>query len=151
MSDRPKSCDLAGGCLCGAVTYSARGRLDRVYACHCHECQKRSGSAFAILLPVPIASFCVTGETVSVDQEEANGVVAQLHLCGRCMTRLYTINPIWTDLVILRAGTLADTEDIRPAFHIWTGSRQPWFALPADVPHFATQPASPDEWRALLG
>jgi len=151
MSERSGSRDLVGSCLCGAVTYSACGRPDRAYACHCRDCQKRSGSAFAIMLPVAMASFHIEGETFVVDRQEANGVAAKLHLCGRCFTRLYTINPIWGGLAVLRAGTLADTFEVRPAFHIWTQSRQPWFALPSDVPHFETQPASPEEWRALLG
>ena len=150
MSDQSANRDLSGGCICGGVTYTARGRPDRAYACHCSDCQKRSGSAFAMMLPVPLSKFKVEGETTSIEQEEANGIVAQLHVCSNCLTRIYTLNPIWTDLVILRVGTLADTSHVMPAFHIWTESRQPWFDLPAHVPHFETQPASPDEWRALL-
>lgn len=150
MTKQSKNHDLAGSCICGAVTYSARGRPNRTYACHCHECQKRSGSSFAILLPVAKASFKVEGETIAIDQEEANGVVAKLHICSKCMTRIYTVNPIWTDLIVLRGGTLSDTSNIDPAFHIWTESRQSWFTLPSDKPQFETQPTSPDEWRSLL-
>ena len=103
-----------------------------------------------MMLPVARSKFRVDGETTTIDQKEANGVVAQLHLCTNCLTRIYTLNPIWTDLVILRVGTLADTRAVRPAFHIWTESRQRWLTLPSDAPQFETQPASPDEWRALL-
>ena len=150
MSDQAGKPDLSGSCICGSVTFTARGRPDRAYACHCGDCQKRSGSAFAMMLPVARSKFRVDGETTTIDQKEANGVVAQLHLCTNCLTRIYTLNPIWTDLVILRVGTLADTRAVRPAFHIWTESRQRWLTLPSDAPQFETQPASPDEWRALL-
>ena len=86
--------DLKGRCTCGAVGYKARGRPDRAYACHCLHCQKRTGSAFALLLPVTAAHFSITGETIAVEQLEANGVLASLHLLGRCLTRLYTLDPI---------------------------------------------------------
>ena len=35
-----------GGCLCGAVRYELIGVPERLYACHCKECQRQSGSAF---------------------------------------------------------------------------------------------------------
>jgi hypothetical protein len=57
---------------------------------------------------------------------------------------------MWFDIVILRAGTLADTSGVRPAFHIAAESRQAWLTLPPDAPQFETQPASADEWRVLL-
>ena len=141
---------LTGGCACGAVRYTAAVLADRAYACHCSECQTRSGSAFAMLLPVPAASFQVSGETLTVPQEEANGIVATLHLCAQCLTRIYTENPLWSDLRILRAGTLDDSAAASPAFHIWVSSKQTWFTLPLGVPQYETQPTDPAEWGRLL-
>lgn len=40
--------ELTGGCLCGAVRYTLRDGLRfRPYACHCTDCQTRTGSAFS--------------------------------------------------------------------------------------------------------
>lgn len=142
--------DLAGGCVCGAVRFVAWGRSDRSYVCHCTECQRRCGSAFAMLLPVGESRFRHTGDTLCVEQVEAEGVVAELHACAKCLTRIFTRNPKWPGLVVLRVGTLDDAVSARPAFHIWTRSRQLWIALPTDVPTFAEQPADPAEWRRLL-
>lgn len=142
--------ELVGGCLCGAVRYVACGRRDRAYACHCAECQTRSGSAFAMMLPIAAAGFMVTGETRSVPQEEANDIIAALHVCPTCLTRLYTENPLWPELVILRAGTLDDSASASPAFHLWVQSKQYWLDLPAGVPQYATQPTDPAEWRRLM-
>ena len=38
----------SGGCQCGAIRYEITGPPAAVYACHCTECQKQSGSAFAM-------------------------------------------------------------------------------------------------------
>lgn len=149
MTKQPRE-PLTGRCVCGTVQYAAVARADRAYACHCSECQTRSGSAFAMLLPVPVAGFEVTGETLIVQQEEANGVVATLHLCAQCLTRIYTENPLWSDLRILRAGTLDDSAAAAPAFHIWVSSKQRWFTLPPGVPQYETQPTDPAEWRRLF-
>ena len=40
--------ELSGGCLCGAVRYVLReGFRLNPYACHCTDCQSRTGSAFS--------------------------------------------------------------------------------------------------------
>ena len=39
---------LTGGCLCGAVRYTLHeGFRLNPYACHCTDCQSRTGSAFS--------------------------------------------------------------------------------------------------------
>jgi hypothetical protein len=142
---------LTGGCSCGQVRFQVRARADRCYACHCTECQTRTGSAFALLLPVSETFFKVEGDLLAVAQEEAGGVKAKLYACPRCLTRLFTRNPLWPGLAILRAGALDDTAGVAPAFHIWTRSRQPWVCLTDGRPTFETQPTDPAEWRRLLG
>ena len=37
-----------GGCVCGRVRYRTTGKPQRVSACACRWCQKRSGSAFGL-------------------------------------------------------------------------------------------------------
>lgn len=36
--------ELSSECSCGAVKYGAEGRSDKDYACHCKNCQTRTGS-----------------------------------------------------------------------------------------------------------
>ena len=43
---------LSGGCQCGRVRYQIRAEPLAVYVCHCTECQRQSGSAFALSLAV---------------------------------------------------------------------------------------------------
>ena len=39
-----------GGCLCGAVRYTAEADPTSATVCHCRDCQKFTGSAFAALV-----------------------------------------------------------------------------------------------------
>jgi hypothetical protein len=103
-----------------------------------------------MMLPVAENGFRLTGETLAVQQVEAGNAVATLYACTRCLTRIYTKNAKWPGFVVVRAGTLDDCSGLRPAFHIWTRSRQRWITLPEDVPTFAGQPDDPAEWRLLL-
>ena len=39
----------AGGCLCGAIRYQVQDAPSLALVCHCKFCQRRSGSAFAVI------------------------------------------------------------------------------------------------------
>jgi len=39
-----------GGCVCGAVRYRVNGDPQTAYVCHCTFCQRRTGSAFAVIV-----------------------------------------------------------------------------------------------------
>lgn len=142
--------ELTGRCLCGAVSYKALGLLDRCYVCHCTDCQRRSGSAFAINVPVAAQGFEVSGRTIVLSREHIDGRSNAIHFCPSCLTRLYTVNPAWPGSVILRGGSLDEARHLIPSAHIWTRSRQKWVPLPAGVTVLETQPLDGDGWRALM-
>ena len=50
-----------GGCQCGRVRYTLTQDPVRLYACHCTECQRQSGSAFSMTMLVNEDGIDVTG------------------------------------------------------------------------------------------
>ena len=53
---------IAGGCLCGKVRYSATGEPAFVGVCHCTDCQKFTGSAFSTVVGVPKPALTLEGK-----------------------------------------------------------------------------------------
>ena len=143
---------LSGGCLCRAVRYRVApgGLRFAPYACHCTDCQTRSGSAFGIQLGVGEAELEVEGETIKGRHVQPSGAVARIVGCPHCLTRIYTTNSLRPGLANLRAGTLDDSQTLVPAFHLWVGSKQPWVVIPEGVPALPGNPASVAEWLALF-
>lgn len=92
-----------------------------IYACHCTDCQKRSGSAFGL-------SMWVRRTDIEVTKGEA--------------ARLWSEPQKHREFAIVRPGTLDDRSWLRPAAHLWTRSAQPWFVFPEGVPRYETQPES---------
>ena len=45
--------EIAGGCLCGKVRYSATADPAVIAVCHCKNCQRQSGTAFGTVVGVP--------------------------------------------------------------------------------------------------
>jgi hypothetical protein len=121
-----------------------------VYACHCTDCQKRSGSAFGLSVWVSRAAIEVTkGSAEAHTSATAEGRAQHLRMCGPCRTRLWSEPPKRPDVAILRGGTLDDTSWLQPVAHIWTRSAQPWFVFPKGMKTYEGQPASMDEVAAL--
>ena len=48
---------LKGSCLCGAIRYEIDADLGPITNCHCGQCRKASGAAFASNASVPAAAF----------------------------------------------------------------------------------------------
>jgi hypothetical protein len=66
---------LTGECTCEAVRFAVNAMPLLVYACHCTECQRWSGSAFSMSMPVAADSFGLTrGTPQSYRRTGASGV-----------------------------------------------------------------------------
>lgn len=134
---------ISGGCLCGSVRYTCAADPVMVALCHCHHCQKQSGSAYSVNVGIPKGSLQVTsGKTAVYQDTGSSGMPVYRHFCSGCGS------PIFSDVVAspqldwLKAGTLDDTSWVKPAVSIWCESAQGWVTSPEGVVAFAQNPPS---------
>lgn len=131
-----------GGCQCGAVRYEITGPPTTVYACHCTECQRQSGSAFAMAAVIPQAHFRVTrGSPAMFARPTGPAKVMECWFCADCGTRLYHMpgGAAYPNRNV-KPGTLDDTSWLVPTTHFWTRSAQKWVVIPDDALRHDTQP-----------
>jgi hypothetical protein len=144
--------ELTGGCLCGAVRYTLReGFRFRPYACHCTDCQSRTGSAFSEHMLFVLADLSIEGELDAGDFIQPSGARSRIVGCARCKARIYATNDEREGMASLRCGTLDDSAAVVPAAHLWVKSKQPWIGLPTDAVTMDEQPRSSSEWLKLVG
>ena len=125
------SSKLVGGCQCRGVRYRCGASPVSIYACHCTECQRQSGSAFGSSMLVPRDTFSITqGTPKTWVRTSDSGRKVDCLFCPDCGTRIVHLPQHSPSMAIVRAGTLDDTSGIHLAGHIWTRSRQPWFRVP---------------------
>jgi hypothetical protein len=156
MSERKRpSLPLRGGCACGAIRYQVRAMPLFLYACHCTDCQRHSGSAFSMGLPVAAATFQIErGQAKAWQFVGAAGIPTRFWFCATCGGRIYGERD-GSERVNLRAGTLDDTSWLVPLAHYFMRSAQAWERLAGDVACFATLPSETEvlplvkEWREL--
>jgi len=139
-----------GRCLCGSTEYRLAEEPLAVYACHCTDCQKRSGSAFGLSMWVNRTAIHVTqGQAALHASAGADGRSRHGRICAQCGTRLWSEPGHRPALAVVRPGTLDDTSWLRPVAHLWTRSAQPWFVFPQGAVRYETQPEDLLELAAL--
>ena len=144
--------DLTGGCLCGAVRYTLKeGFRMRPYACHCTDCQSRTGSAFSEHMLFVLANLEIEGEVDFGEFDQPSGAHSRIVGCAKCNARIYATNDSRQGLASLRCGTLDHSAELVPAAHVWVKSKQPWIGLPENAVTMDEQPRTPQEWMELVG
>jgi len=140
-----------GGCMCGAVRYEIHGEPMIVHACHCTNCQRRSGSAFGINLWIECDKVVLQSGELR-QQETPGGESGKPYdswSCSDCGTALWGYfhrSPQGSRFVC--AGTLDDPSAFAPDVHIYTRSKQPWVTIPDGVPSFEAFYDLRETWSA---
>jgi hypothetical protein len=142
--------NLEGGCSCGAIRYKLTAEPLIVHACHCRDCQRISGSAFAINLWMERKSVEAAGaEPVSFRLTGGSGNPHDVFFCTACGTYLWSrYHGAGGDFLFVRAGTLDNPEAVRPDVHIYTRSKLPWLGLPEGIPAFTAFYKLDQVWSA---
>jgi len=130
-----------GGCACGAIRYECEGEPLFSLNCHCRDCQRETGSAFAPILAVLRATFTLTqGSPTYFELTADSGQTTKRAFCSDCGSRLFGEPSSRPDIVTIRAGSLDDPSAFRPNQDIFTASAQPWDHMNPELPKAAKLP-----------
>ena len=139
-----------GNCLCGRIKFRLNAEPLTLYACHCPDCQRRSGGALLLSMWVDRESLEVLEGTPELVSSIANdGRERRNRVCPACQIRLWAEPVHRPKLAILRPGMLEQARSFAPIAHQFVRSALPWFVFPAGVALYETAPADPAEFIRL--
>jgi hypothetical protein len=117
-----------------------------VHCCHCLNCQRQTGSAFAINLLIEADRVEITsGAPQRVEVPRDDGTAQAIFRCGVCQIAVfseYSSPGVW----FVRAGTLDDPREIEPDVHIFKRSKVGWVTLPPEAQAFAVYYDTEKQW-----
>ena len=120
-------------CRCGQLTATATGDPVRVSVCHCLDCQKRSGSAFAAQVRFPAEQVTIAGPSKSWTHTADSGNVVTFHFCPDCGSTVhYAIDGKFDGLIAIPVGAFADPHFPAPTFSVWEERKHDWIAILGD-------------------
>jgi hypothetical protein len=126
---------FTGGCMCGAIRYRCSQEPIVMGSCHCRDCQRATGTAFAAAIVVPRDAVTITGEVKYYEVTADSGQPISRGFCPNCGSRLFGQRAT-ADFLSIMAGSLDDPSEFRPAMDLYTASAQPWDYLNPDLPKF---------------
>jgi len=134
---------IEGGCLCGAVRYTARAEPVVVRACWCRVCQFFASGNATINVVFPKDAVTITGELRDYPSTADSGSHMHRRFCPTCGVHMFSEAEERPHLVIVRAGTLDDPAIAAPSGVIWTASAPSWAKIDPDLQRFEGQPPAP--------
>ena len=131
MSD--KTVPIAGGCICGAVRYDAKGQPVMVELCHCRSCRHAVGAPLMAWAAFRRSEFAIrTGAPTTYE----SSLGLERTFCGRCGTSLTLADDRFLDEIYVSLGSFDDAELLPPEFHIWHSHRLSWLETSDSLPRY---------------
>jgi len=129
---------IKGSCLCGGVRYEYDGEIDEISICHCSQCRKAQGSAFAAVSPIDSARFRLVSGSELLREYRASPGKARV-FCGNCGSPIYSARDDLPEKKRLRLGTVDTPFVCSNIFHIYVDSKASWMDIGDAHPRFPGQ------------
>jgi hypothetical protein len=128
---------MKGSCLCGGVSYEIEGSTHNARYCHCANCRKFSGTAYAAWGLVQTSHLTVAPSAAVTKYDSGGGLRVFCAACG---------SPVWFEPAGMPQyrgiplGVVDDRSVPAPQMHVWTRSKVPWASITDGLPQHETHP-----------
>ena len=128
---------IKGSCLCGRVRYSYEGDINEVSMCHCSQCRKAQGTAFAANSPLQSDKLTYDG-TEFIKEFACTGDKVRA-FCSECGSPLYSAKASLPNIKRVRLGSVETPFTCPTHYHIYTDSTASWFEISDGYKQFEQQ------------
>ncbi len=129
---------IKGQCLCGRVSYTYDGDIEEIAYCHCSQCRKAQGGAFATNSPLESNKLQFSGQEHIKEFQSSQYKVRAF--CRHCGSPLYSARRDKPDIKRLRIGSVETPFTCANKYHIYAGSKAMWHELDESIPKSSNQP-----------
>lgn len=123
-------------CSCGALTLTLTGPSKLVVACHCLDCQRRTGAPFGVGAFYPVDAVAISGTPKEFTRDATSGGKVRNYFCPACGSTVYWQADRLPSLIGVAVGALADPKYPPPARSIFEQSKHDWVQIDDAVDHF---------------
>ena len=121
---------ITGGCLCGAVRWTADGPPRRVTHCHCPSCRKATGAVVATFATFERKQV-VWGGTPA---RYGSGDIAWREFCPKCGTSLSFNYKPSAERIFIALGSFDDPSVAPASFHDHRRQKVTWLHIDQHLP-----------------
>jgi hypothetical protein len=116
-------------CSCGAIALSLPGPSSLVVACHCTDCQRRTGAPFGVGAFYPVEEVKISGAPREYVRAAESGGKVRFHFCADCASTVYWSADNLPAMIGVAVGAIADPNGPAPIKSIFERSKHPWVEI----------------------
>ena len=131
---------VRGSCVCGAVAFVVTGAPVRCQHCHCSRCRRARSAAHASNFFTALDGVrFVRGEERLRSYKVPEARFFKQIFCDGCGAPMPRHDPD-RNIAVVPLGSLDDDPPMRPQWHIYVGSKAPWFDIADALPQHPEGP-----------
>jgi hypothetical protein len=123
-------------CSCGALTLTLAEPSELVVACHCLDCQRRTGAPFGVGAFYPLNAVAISGTPKEFTRDAANGGKVRTYFCANCGSTIYWKADKLPMLIGVAVGALADPNYPAPVRSIFEQWKHNWVQIDGAIERF---------------
>lgn len=134
-----------GSCLCGAVSYEARGEPVFSAHCCCVDCRKASGADHITAAFYMNDQVTISGDVAEFGVEADSGNTNFRQFCPKCGSRLFNRNSARPNMIGIQTGTMDDVHGVSPRGVVYASGKREWDNFNDGLSQFEKMPPPPPE------
>ena len=125
----------AASCTCGQLNLVVEGNPVRISMCHCHDCQRRTGSVFATQAWFPEEHVSIDGTSREFIRTADSGNHIFFHFCTFCGSTVYYLAQAFPEWIAVPVGAFADSSFPQPQVSVYENRKHSWVVVPEGIEH----------------
>ena len=118
---------FTGGCFCGKIRYKVNAEPHRIHNCHCDNCRKVTGSAFATNIFVDENDLVIIqGEPKSQAHTADSGNTLVKEFCANCGSQLFGHGTGRPGVKNIKVGSIDDASFVQPIANLYVKQALPF-------------------------
>ena len=124
-----------GFCECRAITFNVSGNITDYSHCHCSQCRRLHGAAYATFAGFKLANLTFASGEDKLARYHSSATHERL-FCSVCGSSIGVTLEDEPDMIYLAMSAIDGDPPRPPAYHIFVGSKAPWHEITDDAPQY---------------
>jgi hypothetical protein len=117
---------ITGRCECQKVRFQVDGEINDYSHCHCSQCRRLHGAAFASYAGVERTALRYLSGKSEISSYASSDSHQRL-FCKNCGSNILVATTEEPHALYLAMGVIDGNPKLPPAYHIFMGSKAPWY------------------------
>ena len=126
---------ITGKCECGKIKYEVDSDISDFSHCHCSQCRRLHGAAFASFGAVPRNKFILLSGKTDL-KHYASSETSDRVFCRNCGSNILVTVESEPNEIYLAMGSIDGDPLCPPGYHQFVGSKAPWYEICDQLPQY---------------